>query len=67
MNNEIQCIISGKSRVRHGANIQAAICYLTGSAKTSPLDKTDKRFKCEETERLKTYIENQKPSFNVSA
>jgi hypothetical protein len=60
MNNEIQRIISGKSQVRYGANIQAAICYLTGSAKSGALDKTDKHFKREETESLKKYIEEQK-------
>jgi hypothetical protein len=59
MNNEIQRVISGKSQVRYGANIQAAISYLTGSAKPSALDKTDKHFKREETEKLKKYIDNQ--------
>jgi hypothetical protein len=59
MNNEIQRVISGKSQVRYGANIQAAISYLTGSANSSALDKTDKHFKREETERLKKYIDNQ--------
>jgi hypothetical protein len=59
MNNEVQCIISGKSQVRYGANIQAAIRYLTGSEKSGSLDKTDKHFKREETERLKKYITNQ--------
>ena len=59
MNDEIQCIISGKSQVRYGTNIHAAIGYLTGSEKSGVLDKTDKYFKREETERLKKYIENQ--------
>ena len=59
MNDEIQRIISGKSQVRYGANIQTVISYLAGSAKTSTLDKTDKHFKREETERLKTCIETQ--------
>ena len=59
MTNEIRCIISGKSQVRYGANIQAAISYLTGSSKAGALDKTDKYFKLEETERLRKYIENQ--------
>jgi hypothetical protein len=53
MNDEIQNIISGKSQVRFGANIRAAIHYLRQSQKTSALDKTDKRLKSEETERLK--------------
>jgi hypothetical protein len=60
MNDEIQRIISGKSQVRYGANIQAAVSYLAGSAKSSALDKTDKRFKREETESLKEYIEKHK-------
>jgi hypothetical protein len=59
MNNEIQRVISGKSQVRYGANIQAAISYLTGSAKSGALDKTDKHFKREETEKLKKYIDTQ--------
>jgi hypothetical protein len=60
MHNEIQRIISGKSKVRYGANIQTAINYLRTSEKSGALDKTDKRFKREETENLKKYIENQK-------
>jgi hypothetical protein len=59
MNNEIQRIISGKSQVSYGTNIQAAISYLTGSAQSGALDKTDKHFKREETEKLRKYIENQ--------
>ena len=59
MTNEIQRIISGESQVRYGTNIQAAVSYLAGGEKTSSLDKTDKYFKREETERLKDYINNQ--------
>ena len=59
MNNEIQCIISGKSQVRYGANIQATVSYLTSSQKSGSLDKTDKHFKREETKRLRKYIESQ--------
>jgi len=59
MNNEIQDVISGKSQVRYGANIQATINYLRAREKAGTLDKTDKYFKREETESLKTYIENQ--------
>jgi len=59
MTNEIQCIISGKSQIRYGANIQAAISYLTGSQEPGSLDKTDKYFKRKETKRLREYIENQ--------
>jgi hypothetical protein len=59
MNDEIQRIISGESKVRYGTNIQATIDYLRKSEKTSALDKTDKHFKREETERLKQYVDNQ--------
>ena len=58
MSDEIQRIISGESQVRYGANIQATIRYLTGCAKTGDLDKTNKHFKREETEKLKIYITN---------
>ena len=59
MPDEIQRIISGKSQVRYGTNIQAAIDYLRKSEESGSLDKTNKHFKQEETERLKKYIENQ--------
>ena len=59
MTNELQCIISGKSQVRYGTNIQAAISYLKTSEASSTLDKTDKHFKCKETERLRLYIDTQ--------
>ncbi len=58
MRDELQNVISGKSKVRHGTNIQAIIRYLRTSEKSSTLDKSDKRFKREETTRLKTYIDN---------
>ena len=60
MNDEIQRIISGKSQVRYGTNIQAAIDNLRKGEKSGTLDKTDKRFKNEETKRLKQYIDTQK-------
>jgi len=59
MNNEIQDVISGKSQVRYGTNIQAAINYFRTCEKTGSLGKTDKHFKREETKSLKKYIENQ--------
>ena len=59
MTNELQCIISGKSQVRYGTTIQAAISYLETSKTSSSLDKTDKHFKREETEKLKHYINSQ--------
>ena len=58
MHNELPNIISGKSQVRHGANIQAVLGYLRASEESSALGKADKHFKCEETTRLKTYIES---------
>ena len=59
MTDELQNIISGKSPVRYGTNIQAAISYLEASQASSALDKTDKHFKHKETERLKQYIDEQ--------
>ena len=59
MNDEIQYIISGKSPVRHGTNIKAAIDYLRKGEKSGTVDKADKHFKRKETERLKQYIDNQ--------
>lgn len=59
MSNELQCIISGESQVRYGANIQAIISHLRAGEKTSALDKTNKHFKHQETARLKTYIANR--------
>ena len=59
MKDEIRNIISGKSQVRYGANIQATLNYIKTSEETSTLDKTNKYFKLEETKRLKKYIENQ--------
>jgi hypothetical protein len=58
MRDELQCIISGKSEVSFGANIQAVLGYLRASEEASPLVKTDKHFKREETARLKVYITN---------
>jgi hypothetical protein len=59
MNNGIQDVISGKSQIRYGADIQAAINYLRACEKTGALDKTDKYFKREETESLKKYIDDK--------
>jgi len=57
MHNELQHIISGESQIRYGENIQTIICYLRAGEKSGSLAKSDKHFKSEETERLKTYIE----------
>ncbi|MCL2415096.1 MAG: hypothetical protein FWC94_07645 [Bacteroidales bacterium] len=60
MHNELQRIFSGESQVRYGENIQAVISYLRAGKESSTLDKSDKHFKSEETERLKNYIEIHK-------
>ena len=59
MNNEIQDVISGKSQVRYGTDIQTTINYLRTREKTGTLDKTDKHFKREETESLRRYIDKK--------
>jgi len=59
MKDEIRDVISGKSQVRYGANIQTTLNYLKKSEGTSTLDKTNKYFKLEETKRLIKYVENQ--------
>jgi hypothetical protein len=59
MKNEIQCIISGKSKVRHGTTTQTTLNYLTRSQISSTLAKEDKHFKREETTRLKVFINSQ--------
>jgi hypothetical protein len=59
MTDELQRIISGKSEVRYGTNIFAAVSYLRASAQSSTLGEADKHFKRKETEILKQYIDNQ--------
>jgi hypothetical protein len=59
MNNEIRCIISGKSEVRYGTTIQDAIGYLRAGEEPGTSPKTDKHFKHEETKRLRQFIDNQ--------
>ena len=59
MNDEIQRIISRKGKSGDGANIHAAVSYLRAGKKTGVLDKKDKHFKLEETERLRQYVENR--------
>lgn len=59
MNHEIQCIISGKSEVKYGANIQTVIGFLAGSQESGSMAKTDKHFRREETKRLKGYRDSQ--------
>lgn len=59
MENEVQNIISGKSKVKHGSFIQTILGYLARSEGTGAMDKTNKHFKVEETERLRTFVDNQ--------
>ncbi|MDL2212403.1 hypothetical protein LJC05_00440 [Bacteroides sp. OttesenSCG-928-J23] len=65
MNNGLQNIISGKSQVSFGTNIYAALSHLTAGEATSPVGKTDKYFKQEETKRLRAYIDRNSLWVNV--
>lgn len=59
MNDEIQRIISGESKVRFGTTIQAVLSYLAGSKVASSMAKTGKHYKKQETEELIRYVESQ--------
>lgn len=48
MKHELQNIISGKSQVKYGANIQAISCYLKNGKRTSTLAEKRIHFKKEE-------------------
>ena len=56
MKDELRNIISGKSKVRDGAVIQATTRYLKGSARTGEVAKEEKHYKEKETAGLKEYI-----------
>lgn len=56
MKNELRNIISGKSKVRQGAIIQAITGYLKRSQGSGKLAKEAKHYKEEETTHLKEYI-----------
>ncbi len=56
MKDELRNIISGKSKVRDGAAIQATARYLKRSAETSQVAKEEKHYKEKEAARLKEYI-----------
>lgn len=60
MKDEIQRVISGKSPIKHGYDIQTVLSFLAGSQGTSTVVKTDKCFKKEETKRLRQFVEKQK-------
>ncbi len=59
MKDEIQYIISGKSQIKHGYDIQTVLSFLTGSQESGSMVKTDKHYKKEETKRLKQFVHKQ--------
>jgi hypothetical protein len=65
MHNEVQDIISGKVKVRYGANINAVVSFLTGSTPSGGVDKNSKQFKRAETQRLRRYITDNNLWVNV--
>lgn len=56
LKNELHNVLSGKSRVRFGALIQAIADYLKNGAQTSSTSQEDKYYKKEETKELIKYI-----------
>jgi hypothetical protein len=54
--NELYNIISGKSKISHGAIIQTISCYLRECEKTSGISKTEKHFKKQETSQLELFV-----------
>ena len=57
MKHELQNIISGKSQVKHGANIQAVSRYLRKSKSTSGTFESGKQIKSEETALIKQFCD----------
>ena len=57
--NELQNIISGKSKVKFGTLIQTIIGYLAGGEKSSETNQQDKHFKKEEAKKLISLIEDK--------
>lgn len=57
MKNELQNIISGKSQVKHGANIQAISGYLRKSKSPSGTFESGKQIKSEETTIIKQFCD----------
>ncbi|MCV9928355.1 hypothetical protein OIU83_11855 [Flavobacterium sp. LS1R49] len=56
MKYELQSIISGKGKVKHGTTIQATTSYLSRSQSSSEMAKGFKHFKEQETEALEKFI-----------
>jgi hypothetical protein len=55
MKYELQLIISGKSKVKHGAIIQATTRYLSRSKSSGEVAKEFKHFKKQEAEALEKF------------
>jgi Serine/Threonine/Tyrosine Kinase found in polyvalent proteins len=55
--NELQLILSGKSKVMHGTAIQTVASYIAASQAANPMAATDKYIKTEETKKLVEYID----------
>ena len=60
MKNELQAVISGKIKIRHGEAILAALSYLARSSRSSSMAKKVQHYKIEETKRLRAYINSNK-------
>lgn len=56
MKNELQNILSGKSKVSFGNIIQTIACYLKDGESAGGTAESEKHFKKEETKRLEAYI-----------
>lgn len=64
MKDELQNIISGKSKVRHGEIIQTIACYLKRSQDSSELVEDFKLIKNKETEKLIFFINKKSLWYN---
>jgi hypothetical protein len=60
MNHEIESIISGKSKIKHGDVIQAIASYLRRSQSSSKTTEREEYFPKQEKERLIEYIDQHK-------
>lgn len=56
LKDELQNVLSGKSKVRFGTIIQAVASYLNNGAKTSRTFEIEKHYEKEEAKRLISYI-----------
>lgn len=56
LKNELHNVLSGKSKIRFGAIIQAIACYLNNGAQTSSTIEIEKHHKKQETKNLEDYI-----------